>query len=204
MKPLWIVVLLSLGVAAMAEPVSFDSQTIGQPPTGWHCGATGKGTPKWTIEADASVAHPVLKQSGRAPFPWCVKDDIALADGWVEVRFRPLAGREDQAGGLVWRWKDGDNYYVARANALENNVSLYYTERGSRKTLKYVDAPVAAGVWHKLRVDFAGTRITVSLDGKRYIDMDDAHIAGAGAVGVWTKADSVTAFRDFSFTAVGR
>ena len=109
--------------------------------------------------------------------------------------------REDRAGGVVWRWKDGDNYYVARANALENNVSLYYTERGSRKTLKYVDAPVAPGVWHKLRVDFAGTRITVSLDGKRYIETDDAHIAGAGAVGVWTKADSVTVFDDFSYQA---
>jgi hypothetical protein len=73
---------------------------------------------------------------------------VAIADGFVEVRFKPIAGREDQAGGVVWRWKDGDNYYVARANALENNVSLYYTERGSRKTIKYVDAPVAGGAWH--------------------------------------------------------
>jgi len=115
-----------------------------------------------------------------------------------------ISSREDRAGGVVWRWKDGDNYYVARANALENNVSLYYTERGSRKTLKYVDAPVAAGVWHKLRADFAGTRITVSLDGRRWIEIDDAHIAGPGAVGVWTKADSVTAFRDLSFTPATR
>ena len=102
---------------------------------------------------------------------------------------------------MVWRWKDGDNYYVARANALENNVSLYFTEGGSRKTLKYVDAPVASGAWHTLRVEFAGTRIGVSLDGKRYIDMDDSHIAGPGKVGVWTKADSVTAFDGFSFGA---
>jgi hypothetical protein len=199
MKPFWIVVVLSSGVAAMAEPVSFDAQTIGQPPTGWHCGATGKGTPKWTIEADVSVAHPVLKQSGRAPFPWCVKDDIALADGWVEVRFRPLAGREDQAGGLVWRWKDGDNYYVARANALENNVSLYHTSAGSRRTIEYKDAPVAANVWHTLRVDFKDTAIRVSLDGKAYIDLKDDHIQGAGKAGVWTKADSVTLFDAFAY-----
>jgi hypothetical protein len=121
-----------------------------------------------------------------------------------EAMFRPISGREDQAGGIVWRWKDGDNYYIARANALENNVSLYYTERGSRKTLKYVEAPVAANTWHTLMVEFAGTHIAVSLDGKRYIEMDDTHIAGAGAVGVWTKADSVTAFKDFAFAAAGR
>jgi hypothetical protein len=166
MKPRWIITLLSSAATAMAEPVSFDAQTIGQPPTGWICGASGKGAPKWTIEADAGLGRRVLKQSGRAPFPWCVKDDIALADGWVEVRFRPLAGSEDQAGGLVWRWKDGDNYYVARANALENNVSLYYTSGGSRRTIEYQDAPVAKDMWHTLRVDFTGIAIRVSLDGK--------------------------------------
>ena len=74
-----------------------------------------------------------------------------------------------------------------------NNVSLYYTEGGSRKTLKDVDAPVSLGSWHTIRVEFAGTRIPVSLDGKRYIELDDKHISGSGALGVWTKADSVTA-----------
>jgi hypothetical protein len=133
-----------------------------------------------------------------------VKSGTALADGFVEVKFKPISGKEDQAGGVVWRWKDGDNYYVARANALENNVSLYYTERGSRKTLKYVDAPVARNAWHDLRVEFAGTHVTVSLDGKRHIEMDDSHIAGPGAVGVWTKADSVTAFKDFAYGATPR
>jgi hypothetical protein len=115
------------------------------------------------------------------------------------VRFKPISGREDQAGGLMWRWKDGDHYYVARANALENNVSLYYTEKGSRHTLKYIDAPVPGNVWHRLRVEFDGTKIKVILDGKAYIELDDTHIKGSGAVGVWTKADSVTAFDDFSY-----
>jgi hypothetical protein len=184
---------------AMAEPVSFDRDPVGQPPAGWTCGSTGKGSPKWTVEAEPGTARRVLKQSGRAPFPWCVKDDIALTDGWVEVRFRPVSGREDQAGGLVWRWKDGDNYYVARANALENNVSLYDTRHGRRSTIRYVDAPVAGGEWHTLRVMFVAKRIVVMLDGKRYIDVDDDRIRGAGAVGVWTKADSVTAFDDFRY-----
>jgi hypothetical protein len=98
----------------------------------------------------------------------------------------------------VWRFKDGDNYYVARANALEDNVSLYYTENGRRNTLKYVDAPVPRDTWHTLRVEFTGTRIRVIFNGKLYIEMDDTHIAGAGAVGVWTKADSVTLFDDFT------
>jgi hypothetical protein len=122
-------------------------------------------------------------------------------DGFVEVKFKPEKGREDQAGGVVWRWKNGDNYYVARANALENNVSLYYTEGGVRKTLKYVDAPVAPKAWHTLRVEFAGSRMAVSLDGQRRIELDDRHIGGAGAVGVWTKADSVTEFADFAYGA---
>ena len=110
-----------------------------------------------------------------------------------------MEGREDRAGGVVWRFKDGDNYYVARANALENNVSLYHTTHGSRHTIKYVDAPVAAKQWHTLRVEFAGNHIKVILDGKQYIEEEDDHIAGAGAVGVWTKADSVTAFDDFAW-----
>jgi len=187
---------------AMADTINFSVDAVGQPPAGWTCGMTGRGTPKWSVESDPSApGGKVLRQSGAASFTWCVKVDASLADGWVEAKFKPLSGKEDQAGGVVWRWKDGDNYYVARANALENNVSLYYTARGIRKTLKYVDAPVAARQWHTLRVDFAGAKISVSLDGKRYIEFTDDHITGAGAVGVWTKADSVTAFGEFAYQA---
>ena len=197
-----------LGVTAMNgfanETVNFDRMTTGAPPEGWIAGVTGKGTPRWSVERDASAPSPpnVLKQSGSGTFPWCVVKGSQLADGFVEVKFKPLSGKEDQAGGLVWRWKDGDNYYVARANALEDNVSLYYTERGSRKTLKYVDAPVQRDRWHTLRVEFAGRHVKVILDGVARIELDDAHIEGSGAVGVWTKADSVTLFDDFAYGAV--
>jgi hypothetical protein len=179
----------------------FDADATGELPAGWTAGVTGRGKPKWMVEAegDAPSAPNVLKQSGSGTFPWCVLGAASLADGFVDVRFKAVAGGEDQAGGVVWRWKDGDNYYVARANALEDNVSLYYTENGSRKTLKYVDAPVPGNTWHRLRVEFRGRRIRVSLNGKLYIELDDHRIEGAGAVGVWTKADSVTAFDDFSF-----
>jgi hypothetical protein len=193
--------IAALATAARAETVTFNADPTGAPPVGWMCGSTGGGAPRWTVEADASAPSPpnVLKQSGAGTFPWCVKQGTALVDGAVEVKFKPLAGREDQAGGLVWRWKDGNTYYVARANALENNVSLYYTEGGRRRTIKYVEAPVPGNTWHTLRAEFRGTRIRVLLDGKAYIELDDSHIAGPGAVGVWTKADSVTAFDDFSF-----
>jgi hypothetical protein len=204
MKQISIGVAVSLAsAAALAQVVDFDAEAVGTLPAGWTCGVTGRGSPRWivAVDPDAPTQPNVLLQSGSGTFPWCVKRDTVLADGFVEVRFKPISGRGDQAGGLVWRWQDGDHYYVARANALENNVSLYYTEKGSRKTIKYVDAPVSAGTWHRLKVEFAGAHMAVSLDGKRYIEVDDRHIAAAGAVGVWTKADSVTAFDDFAYGA---
>ncbi len=192
--------ILAEGVS-MAQTISFDADPTGALPPGWTAGVTGRGAHRWTVEADASAPSKsnVLKQSARGDFPWCVKNEPQIADGYVEVKFKPVSGSEDEAGGVVWRWKDGDNYYVARANALENNVSLYYTEHGRRITIKYVDAPVAKGQWHTLRVEFAAKRIRVALDGKVYIEADDEHIGGPGRVGVWTKADSVTLFDDFAY-----
>lgn len=189
--------------AAFAETDNFDKNGAGAVPEGWACGVTGTGTPRWAVEADASApsAPNVLRQAGSGTFPWCVKKSASLADGFVEVKFKPEKGRQDQAGGVVWRWKDGNNYYVARANALENNVSLYYTANGRRHTIKYVEAPVPLNQWHTLRAEFAGKRIRVMLDGKTFIEQEDDHIKAAGAVGVWTKADSVTAFDDFSHGA---
>ncbi len=203
--------LLSAGLLAAMLPafglaINFESDVVGQPPAGWICGMTGIGHPHWTVEADASAPSPlnVLKQTGTATFPWCVRNDLETTDGVVEVKFKPLSGKEDQAGGVVWRWKDSNNYYIARANALENNVSLYYTVDGSRKTIKYVNAPVAANAWHTLRVTYKGDAITVALDGKTYIETRDTHITGAGKSGVWTKADSVTMFDDFSVSPASR
>jgi hypothetical protein len=189
--------------SSYAETISFDTDAVGSLPDSWVEGVTGRGTPRWTVERDASAPSKpnVLKQSGSGTFPWCVRHKTSIEDGFVEVKFKALAGIEDRAGGVVWRWKDADNYYVARANALENNVSLYYTEAGRRRTLKYADAPVPANAWHTLRVEFSARHIRVALNGKTYIQLDDNHIAGPGAVGIWTKADSVTAFDDFSYGA---
>ncbi len=152
---------------AMAETLTFDTAATGALPPQWACGVTGSGTSKWTVEADSTApSRPnVLRQSGVGAFPWCVVKAASLQDGAVEVKFRAISGRSDQAGGLVWRWKDANHYYVARANALENNVSLYYTAGGRRNTLQYVDAPVAKNTWHTLCVEFVGETIRVMLNG---------------------------------------
>lgn len=195
------VLAAAAALPARGETENFDGTRLTALPNGWGCGVTGKGNPRWAVNIDLSApSRPhVLQQSGVATFSWCVKEDVSLTDGFVEVKLMPLLGNEDQAGGVVWRWKDAHNYYVARANALEKNVSLYYTANGKRYTVKYVNAPVVAKVWHMLRVEFAGKRIKVALNGKTYIELEDEQIRDAGAVGVWTKADSVTSFDDFKF-----
>jgi len=196
-------ILALLAEVSMGATINFDQDQTGTLPAGWKAGVTGRGSPKWSVAIDETAPSPpnVLKQSGSGTFPWCIRSDTGIENGSVEVKFKPISGNEDAAGGLVWRWKNGDNYYVARANALENNVSIYYTANGRRNTIKYVDAPVAKNQWHSLRVEFAGASMRVALDGKLYIDIRDNHIGGAGAVGLWTKADSVTAFDDFTFTS---
>src|SRR4051812_2814768 len=109
-----------VSASALAQSANFDSDAVGTPPAGWNCGVTGSGKPHWSVAADGSAPSKsnVLLQSGSGTFPWCVRSGTAITDGFVEVKFKSISGREDQAGGVVWRWKDGDNYYVARANAL--------------------------------------------------------------------------------------
>jgi hypothetical protein len=190
-----------LASIAMAQTVNFDSFTPGAPPPGWTSTKTGTGNPKWTIERDDTAPSKpnVLKQSGQATYPVCIKDDSSLKDGFVEVKFKPISGKEDQAGGVVWRAKDSNNYYIARANALEDNVTIYHTINGRRTEKKRTDMKVVTGAWHTLRVDFQSTHYTVTLDGKKALEWDDATFKDAGKVGVWTKADSVTLFDDFSY-----
>ncbi len=186
---------------AAAETVNFDDMKTGAPPTGWTATQTGKGSAKWTIEKDESAPSKpnVLKQSGQATFPVCLKDDTNLKDGFVEVRFKPIFGKEDQAGGVIWRAKDSNNYYIARANALENNVTIYHTINGHRTEKKRTKTTVATNQWHTLRVDFQSNHFTVTFDGKKAIEWDDDTLKEAGKAGVWTKADSVTLFDDFTY-----
>jgi hypothetical protein len=188
-------------VTAQAQTINFDDAKPGAAPPGWTTTKTGKGEAKWTIEKDDTApSQPnVLKQSGEATYPVCLKNDTSLKDGFVEVKFKPISGKEDQAGGVVWRAKDSDNYYISRANALEDNVTIYHTVKGKRTEKKRTGMKVATGVWHTLRVDFSGEHFIVTCDGKKAIEWDDKTFTEAGMVGVWTKADSVTLFDDFTF-----
>src|SRR5438552_12685438 len=152
MKTLATIVFMSvaLAVAAQAQTVNFDNAAAGTAPTGWTATKTGSGDAKWTVEKDDTAPSKpnVLKQSGVATYPVCFKNDSSLKDGFVEVKFKPIAGKEDRAGGVVWRLQDADNYYVARANALEDNVAIYHTIKGRRTEKKRMSVKVSSNVWH--------------------------------------------------------
>jgi len=170
----------------------------------WQSGSTGRGTARW------DVAERQLVYRGGADFGWAVSGS-AVQDGFVEVRFRPMDGRTDQAGGVVWRWRDANNYYIARANALENNVVAYKMVNGKRTDLKPVGAgaraygvtaTVAPRAWHTIRADFKGPEFVVRFDKDvATFTVRDETLKPAGRVGVWSKADSVTEFEEFRYAA---
>ncbi len=208
--PLALVALGVLAGAAVADMrMTFDKTKPGELPKGWEAGITGTGKARWEVVPDDTAPSPpnVLKQSGEATFTWAAKTDAKIKDGFVEVRLKPVNGKEDQAGGAVFRFQDANNYYVVRANALEDNVVLYKTVNGKRSSLQVkgrmfgygVDTRVPKGKWSSLRVEFKGNSFTVSFNGKKLFEVEDDTFKEAGAVGVWTKADSVTLFDDFTF-----
>jgi hypothetical protein len=205
------VALLWMEVSAMAETVSFEADAVGAVPKGWTATKTGRGNPKWTIEQEpaAPSRSKVVMQSGRADYPLLLKDDSDLKGGFIETKFKAIAGSEDRAGGLVWRARDANNYYVVRANALEDNVVLYKTVGGVRSPLDIVGrkggygvaVSVLANAWHSLRIEFAGSRFRVVYNGQSLFEVEDSTFSGAGKVGPWTKADSVTLFDAISYGA---
>jgi hypothetical protein len=196
----------------MAETLNFDDAPAGTSPDGWTLTMTGKGQPKWTVEAEPTAPSKpnVLKQSGEATFPVAIRNTTSIQNGFVEVKFKAVAGSEDRAAGLIWRAKDADNYYVVRANALEDNVVLYKTIRGVRTPLDIVGrnggygikVAVPSGQWHTLRCDFAGNRFKVTYNGQAMFGVEDSSITDAGMIGLWTKADSVTLFDDLTYGEV--
>jgi hypothetical protein len=210
----WIVMtaafLFTMEVSAMADnAVRFEIDAVGATPKGWTGTSTGGGNPKWTVEQDQTAPSKlkVVKQSGEAAYPLLLKDDASITDGFVEAKFKAVAGAEDRAAGLVWRARDANNYYVVRANALEDNVVLYKTVNGVRTPLDIVgrtggygiDVSVPADRWLSLRVDFKGNRFRVHYNGKQLFEVEDSTFSGAGKVGLWTKADSVTLFDDIVY-----
>jgi hypothetical protein len=209
----WAIVTATFSLLEMNDmsnhALSFESSRIGAAPGGWTATLTGSGDPKWTVEIDetAPSKSKVIKQSGRATYPLLLNDDTSIKDGFVEIAFKAVAGSEDRAAGIVWRAKDANNYYVTRANALEDNIVLYKTVDGVRSPLDIVgrkggygtDVKVPSGTWHSLRIDFKASRFSVSFNGKKLFEVEDSTFTDAGKVGLWTKADSVTLFDEVNY-----
>jgi hypothetical protein len=203
-----------LPVTAAAQKITFDRTPPGAlDPAEWTVAMTSEGgAPRWAIirELSAPSAPQVLAQVSEDPtrgrFPLAVYQRAEFVNGRVSVLFHAVRGEIDQAAGLVWRYKDPDNYYIVRANALEDNIVLYKVENGKRISLAPVGMPgntygvkreVPAGQWLRLAVLFEGPKFQVLYEGNRVMTVEDTTFTGAGRVGLWTKADSVTWFDDF-------
>lgn len=194
--------LLATTTAVADDKWTFEGTKVGMPPKGWIAGVTGskKGTaPRWEVRQDEGRNILAQLESGGAgsDFPVCLKKKSSFKEGTVSVRLKPISGNKDQAGGVVFRAKDKDNFYIARANALEDNVSFYLTRNGKRTTIKYWEnIPVQLGEWHTLKVEAKGFTFKVWLNDEFIGEIEDTKqvFADAGMVGVWTKADSVTYF----------
>ena len=198
------------GANATMTNWSFDADTEGSPPAGFTFAKTDGGRMgRWIVRASAGAPSggKVLAQvdddqtDGR--FALAVANEPSLRDLRLSVKCKPVSGRVDQACGLVFRYRDEDNYYVARANALEDNVNLYHVVDGRRRQFAGWKGRVTGGEWHSLRVDAAGEDLEVYWDGKKVIDAEDATFRDAGKVGLWTKADSITEFDDLTVEPAG-
>jgi len=203
-----IVVGMTLVVHGATRKVDFSEDVVGQAPKGFEFGHTAKaGAPgKWVVQAEGTNKYlaQVDPNNTRSRFPVAVVSDVAAADVDLSARFKPVSGRVDQAAGLVWRFQNEDNYYIVRANALENNVVLYKVEKGKRTDLAVKGegrtygkkAQVPSGQWSTLRVVAAGPRFEVFFNGSKLYEVEDTTFTQSGKVGLWTKADSVTQFDD--------
>jgi hypothetical protein len=162
---------------------------------------------QWAVEempGAPSGQRVLVQRAVKNAFDVLVAPGGPYTDVDVSVRFKPISGREDASGGIVFRFAEG-RYYVIRANALENNFRLYYYDRSRHQLASAKVQPPALGQWHTIRVVAVGDHIQAYLNGERLLDRRDARFR-AGQVGLWTKADSITAFDDFEVRgiAVGR
>jgi hypothetical protein len=206
--------LLTVSLIAGSDVLCFDNAKLGTLPPGWTVAMThAGGAPRWEVVRDDSAPTPpqVLAQvstdatAGR--FPLAIWGGATLRNGEVKVAFKTVAGKVDQAAGLVWRYRDQNNYYIARANALERNVVLYKVENGTRLSIAPKGLPsrsygvkheVPRDRWNTLRVVFQDQTFIVFLNNEHLLEAEDATLTGSGKTGLWTKADSVTYFDDFT------
>jgi hypothetical protein len=198
-----ILALLLVSTVLAVTTVDFESFEVGKTPAGFSTALTGGGGPvSWVVQEDptAPSGGKALAQTSTDKtdyrFPLCVYDKFTGGDVEVSVKFRAVEGKVDRAAGLVVRFQDKDNYYIVRANALEDNVRLYKVVGGSRKQFAGTKAKVSSGEWHTLKLEVKGKHFGVFFDDKLLFEADDDTFKEAGKVGLWTKADSVTYFDD--------
>jgi hypothetical protein len=206
-----VVLLLALaGAAVWAEEgkeraFKFGKDEAGKVPTGWKAEKTGKGEGSvWKVVADETAPSRggyVLAQTAQSPnalFNICVAEGTNYKDVELSVSFKAVAGRNDQGGGFVWRYKDNNNYYGCRMNPLEDNYRVYKVVAGRRTQLGGKEGvKVKAGEWHKLKVEVKGDRMEGYLDGEKMWEITDDTYKDAGKVGLWSKADAQTHFDEF-------
>ena len=204
-KPIGILFCALVLPALAGETKRFDlgDDKAGSPPAGWTFGRTGSGAPgKWLVEdgkAVGATGKVVVQRDADTTdyrFPIALLPGTSLTDGMISVRCRSLSGKVDQACGVVLRAKGEAEYVIARSNALENNVRLYNVTGGRRRQFAGWNGTVAGDVWHELSLSAAGDEYAVRFDGKEVIRAKNSEIPGPGRTGLWTKADSVTAFSD--------
>ena len=192
------------GATALAQAgaimIAIDQMKVGAAPAEFEIARTGRGSVgQWTVVTDATaVKGQAIEQTSADPtddrFPLAIYRPASANNLDVTVRFKAMSGKVDRAGGIAVRLSDPDNYYVVRANALEDNVRFYKVVRGQRMQLGGADLKVTPGEWHTLGLAAKADRFTISFDGKQLYTVTDATFAQAGKVALWTKADSVTRF----------
>ncbi|HEU5237968.1 MAG TPA: family 16 glycoside hydrolase [Pyrinomonadaceae bacterium] len=209
--------LTRTAISAQTTTINFNQDKSGEAPSGFSTALTGRGRPgKWVIMKDPASPNQsnILAQTDADPtgyrFPLCVYDGLTAKDVDVSVKFKPVSGKGDQGAGIVWRYRDKDNYYIVRANALEGNVVLYKVENGKRTDLPLVGKgrtygmkeKVPSSQWSTLRVAAKGDLFEVYYNGNKLYEVKDETFKDAGKVGLWTKADSVIYFDDLQITVL--
>jgi hypothetical protein len=184
----------------------FGKDDLNKVPEGWKVDRTGKGEGSdWKVVEDKTTPSKsgyALAQAAASPaamFNLCVVTDTNFKDGEISVAFKAMKGAKDQGGGIVWRYQDADNYYIARMNPLEDNFRVYKVVDGKRTQLDTKeDLKVPAGEWHTLSIKMIGDTMECALDGKKQLSAKDDTFSKAGKVGLWTKADAQTYFDDLT------
>ncbi|MCP4130862.1 MAG: hypothetical protein GY754_07755 [bacterium] len=209
------VFLLFIAAALSAQTLvlTFDNDPVGAMPKGFSNLLSGKGKiGNWVVikEETAGSEKNVLAQTGMDTtgyrFPVCIYDGIKAKNATISVTFKPMKGTVDQAGGIVWRFIDKNNYYIARANALEDNVVTYIVKNGRRIDLPLVGkgktygkkVKVPAGIWSELKIVVRDDLFIIYLNNARLYSVKDKTFRKPGKMGLWTKADSYTLFNNLT------